>query len=58
MKVFLAFMLLSTSYGFIHKKNGFLKMVMNNDYDIIHKYKSFIPKDTYNTIIQNVLDKK
>jgi cell division protease FtsH len=33
-------------------------MALNNDYDMIHKYKSFLPKDSYNTIIQNVLDKK
>ena len=38
--------------------NKFLKMSINNEYDIIHKFKYKLPYDAYNNIIQNVLNKK
>ena len=55
MKLLVSCIFFSSSYAFLNKN---FKMALNNDYDMIHKYKSFLPKDSYNTIIQNVLDKK
>jgi cell division protease FtsH len=40
-------------------KKGFVKMSSENiDWTIIHNYKNFLNKDSYNNIIQNVIDKK
>lgn len=55
MKLLISYILFGNSYAFL---NTNLKMILNNDYDMIHKYRSFLPKDSYNNIIQNVLDKK
>jgi cell division protease FtsH len=55
MKLLVSYIIFGNSYAFL---NTNLKMTLNNDYDMIHKYRSFLPKDSYNNIIQNVLDKK
>ena len=55
MIVFVSCILFSSANAILNKN---IKMTLNNDYDMIHKYRSFLPKDSYNTIIQNVLDKK
>lgn len=55
MIVFVSCIIFSSANAFLDKN---IQMSFNNDYDMIHKYKSFLPKDSYNIIIQNVLDKK
>ena len=64
MKLIATFILFCSANAFINtmtKNTRFLKMKLNSynaDLDIIHKYKNYLTKDTYNMIIQNVLDKK